>query len=52
MVNNAKKSTWAMYPKFVQLLINNQHPDLPHNGDFYRFQLPNGRQITELMTDE
>ncbi|KAJ0530079.1 hypothetical protein HanLR1_Chr10g0363021 [Helianthus annuus] len=52
MVDNANRMTWAMYPRFVQLLINDQHPQLPHDGNVYKFQLPTGRQITELKTNE
>ncbi|MFS7904099.1 hypothetical protein Hanom_Chr01g00032011 [Helianthus anomalus] len=52
MVDNANKVTWAMYPVFFQLLINDQHPKLPHDGDLYKFQLPIGRQITELKINE
>ncbi|MFS7954516.1 hypothetical protein Hanom_Chr07g00631401 [Helianthus anomalus] len=40
MVENANAKTWAMYPRFVQLFINDQQPKLPHDGDLYKFQLP------------
>ncbi|MFS8034574.1 hypothetical protein Hanom_Chr17g01582761 [Helianthus anomalus] len=37
MVDNANTKTWAMYPRFVQLLINDQHPKLPDDDDTYKF---------------
>ncbi|MFS7974735.1 hypothetical protein Hanom_Chr10g00872211 [Helianthus anomalus] len=52
MVDNANKVTWAMYARFVQLLINDQHRKLLHDGKQYKFQMPTGRQITELKTNE
>ncbi|MFS8025499.1 hypothetical protein Hanom_Chr16g01475761 [Helianthus anomalus] len=52
MVDNANMKTWAMYPRFVQLLINDQCPKLPHDDYTYKFHLPTSRQITELKTNE
>ncbi|MFS7977207.1 hypothetical protein Hanom_Chr10g00901381 [Helianthus anomalus] len=52
MVDNANMKPWAMYPRFVQLLINDQYPKLPHDDDLHKFQLPTSRQITELKTNE
>ncbi|MFS7968199.1 hypothetical protein Hanom_Chr09g00794681 [Helianthus anomalus] len=52
MVDNANSKMWAMYPRFVQLLINDQYPKLPHDDDTYKIQLPTNRQLTELKTNE
>ncbi|MFS8023855.1 hypothetical protein Hanom_Chr16g01456431 [Helianthus anomalus] len=52
MVDNANTKTWVMYLQFVQLLINDQYPKLPHDDDLYKFQLPTSRQIMELKTNE
>ncbi|MFS7986671.1 hypothetical protein Hanom_Chr11g01013031 [Helianthus anomalus] len=52
MVDNANLKTWAMYPRFVMLLINDQYPKVPHDGNTYKFQLPTGRRITELKENE
>ncbi|MFS7961553.1 hypothetical protein Hanom_Chr08g00716471 [Helianthus anomalus] len=52
MPENANRSTWAMYPRFIQMLINKKHPKLPYDGDLYTFQLPTSRQITEIKINE
>ncbi|MFS7977913.1 hypothetical protein Hanom_Chr10g00909581 [Helianthus anomalus] len=52
MIENARGNIWAMYPRFIQMLINDQHPKLPHEGDSYKFHVPTGRQLTEIKTNE
>ncbi|MFS7962776.1 hypothetical protein Hanom_Chr08g00730491 [Helianthus anomalus] len=52
MTENANKNTWAMYPWFIQMLINDQHPKLPHEGNPFKFHLPTSRQLTEIKTNE
>ncbi|MFS8003883.1 hypothetical protein Hanom_Chr13g01219081 [Helianthus anomalus] len=52
MIKNARGKTWAMYPRFIQMLINDQNPKLPHEGDSYKFHVPTGRQLTEIKTNE
>ncbi|KAJ0827440.1 hypothetical protein HanRHA438_Chr17g0825741 [Helianthus annuus] len=52
MRENANGATWAMYPRFIQLLINDQHKDLPNDGITYKFHVPTSRQYTEIKTNE
>ncbi|MFS7888986.1 hypothetical protein Hanom_Chr00s000003g01601441 [Helianthus anomalus] len=52
MRENANGATWAMYPRFIQMLINDQHKDLPNDGNTYKFHVPTSRQYTEIKTNE
>ncbi|KAM0011591.1 hypothetical protein Hdeb2414_s0061g00762871 [Helianthus debilis subsp. tardiflorus] len=52
MRENASGATWAMYPRFIQMLINDQHKDLPIEGNTYKFHVPTSRQYTEIKTNE
>ncbi|MFS7914660.1 hypothetical protein Hanom_Chr02g00156171 [Helianthus anomalus] len=40
MLENARGHTWAMYPRFIQMLINAQYSTLPHDGGLYTFHVP------------
>ncbi|MFS7911787.1 hypothetical protein Hanom_Chr02g00122201 [Helianthus anomalus] len=52
MIENERENTWAIYPRFIQILINDQHPKLPNEGDRYNFHVPTGRHLTEIKTNE
>ncbi|KAJ0604370.1 hypothetical protein HanHA300_Chr02g0049031 [Helianthus annuus] len=52
MRENANGPTWAMYPRFIQMLINDQQKDLPNDGITYKFHVPTSRQYTEIKTNE
>ncbi|MFS7988168.1 hypothetical protein Hanom_Chr11g01031471 [Helianthus anomalus] len=41
-----------MYPRFIQMLINDQYSKLPHNGGLYTFHVPTSRQYTKIKTNE
>ncbi|MFS7929863.1 hypothetical protein Hanom_Chr04g00337421 [Helianthus anomalus] len=40
MLENVRGPTWAMYPAFIQMLINNQYDNPPHDGNLYTFHVP------------
>ncbi|MFS7929869.1 hypothetical protein Hanom_Chr04g00337451 [Helianthus anomalus] len=40
MLENVRGPTWAMYPRFIQMLINNQYDNPPHDGNLYTFHVP------------
>ncbi|MFS7967041.1 hypothetical protein Hanom_Chr09g00781051 [Helianthus anomalus] len=42
-----KLSTWAVYPRFLRIIINSQHENLPHNSDLYMFDGVTDRLFTE-----
>ncbi|MFS7890138.1 hypothetical protein Hanom_Chr00s000007g01615251 [Helianthus anomalus] len=46
MLENSRGNTRAMYPRFVQMLINDQYSKLPHDGGLYTFHVPTSRQYT------
>ncbi|MFS7951977.1 hypothetical protein Hanom_Chr07g00601591 [Helianthus anomalus] len=52
MLENVSGPTWAMYPRFIQMLINDQYKDAPNDGDLYKFHVPTSRQYTEIKTNE
>ncbi|MFS7984051.1 hypothetical protein Hanom_Chr11g00981971 [Helianthus anomalus] len=41
-----------MYPRFIQMLINDQYENPPNDGDLYKFHVPTSRQFTEIKTNE
>ncbi|XP_022024961.1 DNA ligase 1-like [Helianthus annuus] len=41
-----------MYPRFVQMLINDQYKDAQNDGNLYKFHIPTSRQFTEIKTNE
>ncbi|MFS7929266.1 hypothetical protein Hanom_Chr04g00330491 [Helianthus anomalus] len=49
---NVRGPTWAMYPRFIQMLINDQYENPPNDGDLYTFHVPTSRQYTEIKTNE
>ncbi|MFS7994292.1 hypothetical protein Hanom_Chr12g01104181 [Helianthus anomalus] len=52
MIENVIGPTWAMYPSFIQLLINDQYENPPNDGDLYTFHVLTSRQYTEIKTNE
>ncbi|MFS8033830.1 hypothetical protein Hanom_Chr17g01574191 [Helianthus anomalus] len=46
MLENARGHTLAMYPIFIQMLINDQYSTLSHDGGLYTFHVPTIRQYT------
>ncbi|KAJ0493168.1 hypothetical protein HanIR_Chr12g0583091 [Helianthus annuus] len=52
MIENVIGPTWAMYPSFIQMLINDQYENPPNDGDLYTFHVPTSRQYTEIKTNE
>ncbi|MFS7929420.1 hypothetical protein Hanom_Chr04g00332351 [Helianthus anomalus] len=52
MLENVRGPTWAMYPRFIQMLINDQYENPPTNGNLYTFHVPTSRQFTEIKTNE
>ncbi|XP_021979976.1 uncharacterized protein LOC110876107 [Helianthus annuus] len=52
MLDIVRGPTWVMYPRFVQLLINDQYKDAPNDGNLYKFHVPTSRQFTEIKTNE
>ncbi|MFS8022317.1 hypothetical protein Hanom_Chr16g01438061 [Helianthus anomalus] len=40
MIENSRGNTWEMYPRFIQMLINDQYSDLPHEGGRHTFMFP------------
>ncbi|MFS7914143.1 hypothetical protein Hanom_Chr02g00149941 [Helianthus anomalus] len=52
MLENVSGPTLAMYPRFIQMLINDQYENLPNDGDLYKFHVPTSRQFTEIKTNE
>ncbi|MFS7929133.1 hypothetical protein Hanom_Chr04g00328921 [Helianthus anomalus] len=41
-----------MYPRFIQMLINDQYKNPPNAGDLYTFHVPTSHQYTEIKTNE
>ncbi|MFS7966328.1 hypothetical protein Hanom_Chr09g00772511 [Helianthus anomalus] len=52
MLENTRGHTWAMYPRFIQMLKNDQYENLPFEGGLFTFHVPTGRQYTEIKTNE
>ncbi|MFS8033844.1 hypothetical protein Hanom_Chr17g01574341 [Helianthus anomalus] len=52
MIENSRGNTWAMYPRFIQMPINDQYPELPHDGSSYAFHVPTSRQLIKIKTNE
>ncbi|MFS7945776.1 hypothetical protein Hanom_Chr06g00528151 [Helianthus anomalus] len=52
MLENTRGNTWVMYPRFIQMLINDQYSKLPHDGGLYTFHVPTSRQYTEIKMNE
>ncbi|MFS7936178.1 hypothetical protein Hanom_Chr05g00412431 [Helianthus anomalus] len=52
MIENSRGNTWEMYPRFIQMLINDQYPEFPHDGGRYTFHVPTSRQLIEIITNE
>ncbi|MFS7930044.1 hypothetical protein Hanom_Chr04g00339521 [Helianthus anomalus] len=52
MLENARGHTWPMYPRFIQMLINDQYSTLPHDGGLYTFHVPTSRQYTKIKMNE
>ncbi|MFS8003837.1 hypothetical protein Hanom_Chr13g01218581 [Helianthus anomalus] len=52
MLENVRGPTWAMYPRFIQMMINDQYENPPHDGNLYTFHVPTSRQYTEIKTNE
>ncbi|MFS7921269.1 hypothetical protein Hanom_Chr03g00234811 [Helianthus anomalus] len=52
LIENVRGPTWAMYPRFIQMLINDQYENPPNDGDLYTFHVPTSRHYTEIKTNE
>ncbi|MFS7925259.1 hypothetical protein Hanom_Chr04g00282531 [Helianthus anomalus] len=52
MIENVRGPTWAMYPRFIQMLTNDQYENALNDGDLYTFHVPTSRQYTEIKTNE
>ncbi|MFS7905626.1 hypothetical protein Hanom_Chr01g00049901 [Helianthus anomalus] len=52
MLENTRGNTWAMYPRFIQMLIDDQYDKLPHEGGLFTFHVPTSRLYTEIKTNE